>query len=156
MALTRDAVVWGFRLILGRDPESEEGITSHMALADEAALVETLLRSQEFRLSGRFARSLQLREPASAPATAPWPHESRSSLKLVIFGNCQAAGMGRLVQAMTGDATIQTHETTPGFLGRVRSGDFDLEAVVARADLVWIQMVGAAVVLVFVWNVIRQ
>ena len=64
MALTRDAVVWGFRLILGRDPESEEGIRAHLGLADEATLVETLLRSQEFRLSGRFASSLQLREPA--------------------------------------------------------------------------------------------
>lgn len=142
MAITRDAVVWGFRLILGRDPESEDGIASHMRLADEAALVETLLHSQEFRLSGRFARSVQLREPAAGPTASTWRHESRSSLKLVIFGNCQAAGMGRVVQAMTGDATVQTHETTPGFLQRVRSGEFDLEAVVAGADLVWIQMVG--------------
>lgn len=142
MTITRDAVVWGFRLILGRDPESDEGVASHMRLADEATLVETLLRSQEFRLSGRFTRAVQLREQASAPDSATWPHESRSSLKLVIFGNCQAAGMGRVVQAMTGDATVQTHETTPGFLQRLRSGEFDLETVVAGADLVWVQMVG--------------
>lgn len=142
MALTRDAVVWGFRLILGRDPGSEEGIRAHLGLADEAALVETLLRSQEFRVSGRFAGSLQLREAASAPATAPWAHVSRTALKLVIFGNCQASGMGQLVQAMTGDAVAQTHETTPGFIRRLHSGEFDLEAAVGPADLVWVQMVG--------------
>lgn len=141
MAITRDAVVWGFRLILGRDPESEEGIASHMRLANEAALVEALLRSQEFRHSGRFAGTMQVRAAASAPAGPAWPHTSRSSLKLAIFGNCQAAGMGRLAQAMTGDVTVQTHETTPAFLQRLRSGEFDLEGVVAQADLVWVQMV---------------
>ena len=38
MAISREAVVWGFRLVLGREPESEEGIRAHMGIADESAL----------------------------------------------------------------------------------------------------------------------
>ncbi|HEV8690721.1 MAG TPA: hypothetical protein VGQ91_10525, partial [Ideonella sp.] len=130
MALTRDAVVWGFRLILGRDPESEEGIASHMALADEAALVESLLRSQEFRTSGRFERTLTLREGATLQRAAPYAYDSRASLKVAVFGNCQAAGIGQLLQAMAGDAVAQTYETTPGFIRKLHSGEFDLESAV--------------------------
>jgi len=142
VALTRDAVVWGFRLILGREPESEQGIASHMTLADEAALVETLLRSQEFRGSGRFASTLQLRDGAVSRRAAPRGYDSRASLKVAVFGNCQAAGMANLLQAMTGDAVARSFETTPSFIRKLRNGDFDLEAIVASSDLVWVQMVG--------------
>jgi hypothetical protein len=142
VALTRDAVVWGFRLILGREPESEEGILSHMALADEAALVETLLRSQEFRVSGRFARTVQLRSDATAQRPPPPAYDSRAALKVAVFGNCQAAGIGSLLQALTGDCAVRTYETTPGFLEKLRKGEFDIAAAVGPMDLVWVQMVG--------------
>lgn len=142
MALTRDAVIWGFRLILGREPESEEGIKSHMSLADEAALVETLLRSQEFRVSGRFAGTVQLRDGQTRKRPLPGGYDSRAALKVAVFGNCQAASIGHLLQALTGDCAASTYETTPGFLQKLRTGEFDLAGAVASADLVWVQMVG--------------
>ncbi|HSI56779.1 MAG TPA: GSCFA domain-containing protein [Ideonella sp.] len=142
MAISRETVIWGFRLILGREPESEEGLRAHLHLADEAALVEVLLRSPEFRHSGRFGDTVQLHDDATAQRKVAWPYESRAKLKLAIFGNCQAAGTGKLIQAMTGDTVAQTYETTPSFLRRMREGEFDLEGVVAQADLVLVQMVG--------------
>lgn len=142
MAITRDAVVWGFRLILGREPESEEGIRAHMGVADEAALISVLMRSQEFRASGRLSNTVVLREGQSNERSSPWSYQSRSSKKLVIFGNCQASTVGRLVQAMTGDVVTRSHETTPSFMKRLRDGELDLAVAVGDADLVWVQMVG--------------
>lgn len=142
MPIHRDTVIWGFRLILGREPESEAGIQAHLALPDETALVEALLRSQEFRNSGRFAKLLQLREEAAEPRPLHGPHDSRSSQRFVVFGNCQAAGIAQLIQAKTGGASARSFETTPAFIQRLRSGEFDLAAVLASADVVWVQMVG--------------
>jgi hypothetical protein len=144
MSVSREAVVWAFRLVLGREPESEEGIRAHMGIADENRLVETLLRSAEFRASGRFSATVDVRTADAAAAAVP-PHQSRASFRAVIFGNCQAAMAGRLMQAMTGDAEVTTYETTPGFLQRLVAGEFPLEGVVKGADLVFVQMAGEVI-----------
>jgi FkbM family methyltransferase len=44
----REAVVWAYRLILGREPESEAVIEGHGRLADVAALRRRLLNCEEF------------------------------------------------------------------------------------------------------------
>src|SRR5207302_2034998 len=41
-------VTWGYRLLLGRDPESEEVVAKHLGARDEPHLAETLLKSAEF------------------------------------------------------------------------------------------------------------
>ena len=46
--LSRETVVTGFRLLLGREPESEEVIEAHRPLPDEATLRRALLDSAEF------------------------------------------------------------------------------------------------------------
>ena len=47
--LERSDVEAGYRWILGRDPESEDAIRSHMGHRDTATLREVLIRSGEFR-----------------------------------------------------------------------------------------------------------
>lgn len=49
MSITQEDVIWGFRMILGRDPESEVAIRAHLGLPDQAALRDALLNSVEFR-----------------------------------------------------------------------------------------------------------
>jgi hypothetical protein len=49
MPITRDEVIWGFRCILGRDPENEETITAHCGIRNLEALRAVLLSSAEFR-----------------------------------------------------------------------------------------------------------
>ena len=142
MAISREAVVWGFRLVLGREPESEEGIRAHMGIADESALVETLLRSAEFQNSRRFEHVVRVLPDARHERAAAWPYARRASLRIVVFGNCQVAGIGQLLQAMVGDGFVQTHETTPAMLARLRSGEFDLAAALGKADLILVQMAG--------------
>jgi hypothetical protein len=48
MSVSRDEVLWAFRSILGREPESENTITLHMRCSDFAALRDALLNSVEF------------------------------------------------------------------------------------------------------------
>lgn len=50
MPITRDEVIWGFRFLLGRDPEGEEAIAFHQKARNIQALRETLLSAREFRL----------------------------------------------------------------------------------------------------------
>jgi FkbM family methyltransferase len=46
--LTRDEVIWGYRLMLGREPESEAVIEAHRQLADVPTFRRALLECAEF------------------------------------------------------------------------------------------------------------
>lgn len=46
--VTRDDVVWCYRALLGREPESEAAITAHRQVGDFRALVQTFVDSAEF------------------------------------------------------------------------------------------------------------
>jgi SAM-dependent methyltransferase len=49
--VTREEVVWGYRLILGREPESEAAIEAHLRIVGVEALRRSLLGSTEFGLT---------------------------------------------------------------------------------------------------------
>jgi hypothetical protein len=49
MSVTREEVLWAFRCILGREPESESIVALHMKCMDFPALREGLLLSKEFQ-----------------------------------------------------------------------------------------------------------
>jgi SAM-dependent methyltransferase len=48
MTVTRDEVIWSYRTILGREPESEDVVKIHLQSADFPALRESFLRSPDF------------------------------------------------------------------------------------------------------------
>lgn len=53
--LTRDAVLWGYRLLLGREPESDGVVDAKLAgLGTVGAFVADLLHSEEFRRGSEF------------------------------------------------------------------------------------------------------
>lgn len=49
MTVSRSTVIWAFRMLLGRDPRSEEAIAAHMRAPSVDSLRETIMRSPEFR-----------------------------------------------------------------------------------------------------------
>ncbi|MDB5974301.1 MAG: methyltransferase type 12 [Nevskia sp.] len=60
MPVSRDEVSWCYRLILGREPESEEAIQAHMLRDDRKSLLQEFLSSDEFvdsAASASFRRS---------------------------------------------------------------------------------------------------
>lgn len=145
MAISRDTVIWGYRLLLGREPESEEAIRAHLRLRNETELAEVLLRSPELAASGRFRGLLRSGEPsATAASRAPRVprHLSHSGAQAVLLGNCQSAPLADLLQAMTGDMSIRSFETTARFLTQLREGALDVREVIEGADLIFVQMVG--------------
>jgi SAM-dependent methyltransferase len=48
MGVSADAVTWGYRFFLGRDPESEEVVATHLGAKDEMHLARMLMSSAEF------------------------------------------------------------------------------------------------------------
>lgn len=48
MAVSAESVIWAYRLLLGREPESDDVINKHMNAASQKILVENFMRSGEF------------------------------------------------------------------------------------------------------------
>lgn len=49
MGVSADAVTWAYRFFLGREPESQQAIASHLGAKDETHLAQMLIGSPEFR-----------------------------------------------------------------------------------------------------------
>jgi radical SAM protein with 4Fe4S-binding SPASM domain len=49
-SITREAVIWAYRLLLNREPENEEVISQHQSALDRSAMVKGFLTSPEFHL----------------------------------------------------------------------------------------------------------
>jgi hypothetical protein len=145
MPVTREEVIHGFRLILGRDPGDEAAIAAHMKIRDATELAAVLLRSPEFARGTRFKDFLSVRGQDDRDREVTIPHESRARLRVMLIGNCQVATVGSLMQAMAGDVVAQAIESTPTWLRRVESGELDLEPELREADLVYVQLIGSVV-----------
>jgi FkbM family methyltransferase len=52
MPVSRDEVIWAYRLFLGREPESEDAIRHHMKSNSRSALRENMARCPEFLATG--------------------------------------------------------------------------------------------------------
>jgi len=66
MTVSKEAVIWGYRLLLGREPESEHVMRAHTNTTDEAELTDNLLRSEEFAAKRRLQASANLTVPLHA------------------------------------------------------------------------------------------
>lgn len=145
MPVTREEVIHGFRLILGREPGDEASIAAHMRIRDASELAAVLLRSPEFVRGPRFKEFLSVKGREDREGAPRMAHASRASLRVLLIGNCQVASIGTLMQAMTGDVVARAIESTPSWLDRVDAGELDLEALLADADLVFVQLIGSVV-----------
>jgi hypothetical protein len=148
MPVSRDEVIHGFRLIMGREPDSEDSIQHHMKLRDADELVSVLLKSAEFRKSPRFKEFLHVRPTALSEKADQRPHARRAAFRALVIGNCQVAAVATLMQAMTGDVLAEALEATPTVMERLQSGEEDLGPKLARADFVFVQMNEEVVTLV--------
>jgi hypothetical protein len=137
--LSREAVISGFRHYLGRDPESEAVIAAHQSLPDEAALARCLIGSPEYAQKQRAARMGKPQSTAPEAPSVPQRRHITSSLRFLIFGNCQAPQIARLIEAMTGGATTIVIETTSATIARLRSGEQDISPQLAGNDLILTQ-----------------
>ncbi len=139
MALSREAVMWGFRFILGREPESEAVIAAHCAARDHEHLARLLMRSTEFTSSRRFTDLLTARAEGGEAPPLPGAHLSTSSARLLVLGNCQIRPMARLIQAMTGGALATTIELLPKNIERFRTEKPALAELIGASDLILMQ-----------------
>jgi hypothetical protein len=106
------------RGLLGREPD-ENGLARWIGFlttrGDYAGLLGQLVESEEFR---------------SRTAAAP---------RIAVFGNCQAAGLARSIQALTGGA-LPSWIFMPGELhGKIGSGEVDLAPVLDHHDILLMQ-----------------
>ena len=98
MPISRESVIWGYRFILGREPESEQAITDHLNVPDLDALRSALLSSREFRASVAVLHG---------PTDGSGAERRDDPRPLLLFvGNCQAPRLARMSARLCAD--IQT------------------------------------------------
>ena len=75
MGVSADAVTWGYRFFLGRDPESKEVVATHRGAKDEMHLAQALMSSAEFAARQRHF----LVRPVEIPELAHLEVESEAT-----------------------------------------------------------------------------
>ncbi len=68
--LPRDVAIWAYRLILGREPESEDAITTATLFESTEALVRAFIASAEFKARG--SAGAHMMHPHAAPLDVEW------------------------------------------------------------------------------------
>lgn len=66
-------------------------------------------------------------------------HRSTSVLKVVIFGNCAAMSLAKLMQAMTGGIVATGVEASSAMIAKLRAGKSDHAAQIKTSDLIFVQ-----------------
>jgi hypothetical protein len=64
MSVSREAVIYGYKFFLGRDPESEQAVLDHMSATNEDDLVNKLLRSKEYKKKNKLFKFTQEFSPS--------------------------------------------------------------------------------------------
>ena len=77
----RDAVIWGYRLLLGRDPESEDVVKAAMRFPSPEAFVRAIVTSAEFRNKGIIG--VRQMEPAAPPLDVEWQVDDATMAELL-------------------------------------------------------------------------
>ncbi len=148
-SISREAVINGFMLYLGREPESEDAIQAHMNIQDEQELANVLKSSAEYS-----QKQFRANQHALVKISEMERHDeniayfSSSTIKVVIFGNCQSLELAKLMQAMTGGVVAVTVETTRTVINQMQSGQFQLASLIEASDLIFVQNIGEILILI--------
>lgn len=115
MSIPREAVIWGYRFFLGRDPESEATITDKMPLTSPVALARALINSREFKEKGGMEALF-----GNAPGTAPTPQvKATAGIATIKISELPAACfINDLARQISG--TVSFPEGDQRFLSRLR------------------------------------
>lgn len=69
MAISKNEVIWCYRMILGREPESARAVAAHLASGSTAALRDAFIRSPEF--TAKYRQTVNEHAPPALPLDIP-------------------------------------------------------------------------------------
>lgn len=65
-------------------------------------------------------------------------HASTANKKILLLGNCQTRGLGRLMRAMIGDAETTAIELLPEAVKKIQSRDAEIVKLISESDLIFV------------------
>ncbi len=130
MTVSKDEVLWCYRMILGREPESEDVVRVHMKSHNLSSLREAFLRSPEFVRDKERIDSSAIHPQAVFP-----PIDFSKKLRIAIVGNCQVFGITSLMQTMSEEVITKGYECTENFISGLRNGTLDIKPFI-EADFI--------------------
>jgi GSCFA family/Polysaccharide biosynthesis enzyme WcbI len=142
--LSIDDVLWCYRTLLKRNPESVDIVLDHLKSSNLRALVEAFVTSPEYkrRFSNQDKWPAQHSDAANIEGHSNSDQnefsESDASPKFLIFGNCQAAVLAQLMESMVPGSKGMAIELLPEMIDRIANGQADLSDLVAGASLIFI------------------
>lgn len=133
MPVSREAVIYGYRFFLGRDPESELAITSKLSVADESELMKIFVGSAEFKIKSGAMR-------AEVAGFSNWAADiaGDEQVDILFFGNCQATTFAQIICKVT-DLKAKAFELTPELVQAISSGTKDFTRLTQGAKMVVLQ-----------------
>lgn len=123
MPIAREIVISAFKRHLGRLPESEKTILTHMSLPNEDHLFKTLTSSNEF-----LVKKLKT-----------GPNNDHIKKRILLIGNCQFTGIANLINSMSPDTHAAAIELTPIYLKNIKQKVFDLRLLIENCDIAILQ-----------------
>lgn len=136
LTVSRDDALWAYRMLLGREPESEEVLQQHAAsYPDRTALISGIVASPEFSQSASSAMALW----NSALPTSGAQRVSPSGGKILLIGNCQSSPLSNCIQALTGNILPSYIEIVPNRLHEIETNKIDLLPLLRTHELIFVQ-----------------
>ena len=106
--LTHDEVVWGYRYILGRDPEDDATVQAHAtAMSDVPTFRRALLLSEEFaRLSVHFLQSCWVAAPVFGGTRLMWIDLSDRYVSLGCLRDAYETAESRFIRGVLKESDV--------------------------------------------------
>ena len=148
MALNVEGVNWAYKFMLGRLPESDAVIASHIQNYDENSLIQMLTHSQEYRLRNNLDTVVHDFLSFAETEDQGWgtPERVRGKMRIVVVGNCHGRGMAKIMPYLAPDVVSKFYCLTPEFVLSIDKGKADLTFFL-EADLILVQSDQAIVTL---------
>lgn len=136
MPISRETVIHGFRLLLGRevfsDPDPELTLSHFMLYENEESFAEALVGSEEFQVRERFGNLIAIKKPHDL-VKADFFYEK---LKIILFGHCQSIEIEKLFKLMLPGAHAEGVILSEEAMRSIRSGAYDTK--VDEATLIYL------------------
>jgi len=129
---TREAVIWGYRLLLGREPENETVIDAATRFPSPEAFVRTIVGSPEFR--GKGFIGVRQMDPLAPPLQVEWRVDGAAMEELLglVAQSWQLLGEERPHwSVLAGPEYLPENVTSQRQREFYESGGFDLHVLLA-------------------------
>ena len=102
MAVTDEEILWAYRIVLGREPESQSSYDANRQCADLFSLCTALFDSAEFARNNIYNSTISVKRKPYGTLAADNDFVRHFEKRVLVVSGCQAEPIAKNLQALTG------------------------------------------------------